>query len=206
MDLKHVNVYPTFNDEAPLRRTISLLSSVSLSCLSEVGDYTVTLPRRIIEEARRRNIDIEELILDAVLMILSDDPEAVIEARLEAAERYLNEARDYVNRGDAVQASEKMYKVVEECIKALAQAYNIEEYVKASEEGRWWVSLIGKAARRLAGILNEPRVEFTWSVAYDLHVWGFHEAKYTINDVKGDLNHVQWLLEFTRSAILRKNK
>jgi PaREP1/PaREP8 domain containing family protein len=139
-------------------------------------------------------------------MILSDDPEAVIEARLEAAERYLNEARDYVNRGDAVQASEKMYKVVEECIKALAQAYNIEEYVKASEEGRWWVSLIGKAARRLAGILNEPRVEFTWSVAYDLHVWGFHEAKYTINDVKGDLNHVQWLLEFTRSAILRKNK
>jgi len=99
-----------------------------------------------------------------------------------------------------------MYKVVEECIKALAQAYNIEEYVKASEEGRWWVSLIGKAARRLAGILNEPRVEFTWSVAYDLHVWGFHEAKYTINDVKGDLNHVQWLLEFTRSAILRKNK
>ncbi|MFP3073617.1 MAG: PaREP1 family protein [Caldivirga sp.] len=171
-----------------------------------MGDYTVTLPRRIIEEARRRNIDIEELILDAVLMILSDDPEAVIEARLEAAERYLNEARDYVNRGDAVQASEKMYKVVEECIKALAQAYNIEEYVKASEEGRWWVSLIGKAARRLAGILNEPRVEFTWSVAYDLHVWGFHEAKYTINDVKGDLNHVQWLLEFTRSAILRKNK
>ncbi|MFP3483618.1 MAG: PaREP1 family protein, partial [Caldivirga sp.] len=132
-----------------------------------MGDYTVTLPRRIIEEARRRNIDIEELILDAVLMILSDDPEAVIEARLEAAERYLNEARDYVNRGDAVQASEKMYKVVEECIKALAQAYNIEEYVKASEEGRWWVSLIGKAARRLAGILNEPRVEFTWSVAYD---------------------------------------
>jgi len=206
MDLKHVNVYPTFSDEAPLRRTISLLSSVQLSCLSEVGEYTVTLPKRIIEEARRRNIDIEELILDAVLMILSDDPEAVIEARLEAAERYLNEARDYVNRGDAVQASEKMYKVVEECIKALAQAYNIEEYVKASEEGRWWVSLIGKAARRLAGILNEPRVEFTWSVAYDLHVWGFHEAKYTINDVKGDLNHVQWLLEFTRSAILRKNK
>jgi PaREP1/PaREP8 domain containing family protein len=82
-----------------------------------------------------------------------------------------------------------MYKVVEECIKALAQAYNIEEYVKASEEGRWWVSLIGKAARRLAGILNEPRVEFAWSVAYDLHVWGLHEAKYTINDVRGDLNH-----------------
>jgi hypothetical protein len=171
-----------------------------------VGEYTVTLPRRIIEEARRRNIDIEELILDAVSMILSDDPEAVIEARLEAAERYLNEARDYVNKGDAVQASEKMYKVVEECIKALAQAYNIEEYVKASEEGRWWVSLIGKAARRLAGILNEPRVEFTWSVAYDLHVWGFHEAKYTINDVKGDLNHVQWLLEFTRSVTLHKSK
>ena len=174
--------------------------------MSEVGEYTVTLPRRIIEEARRRNIDIEELILDAVSIILSDNPEAVIEARLEAAERYLNEAKDYVNKGDAVQASEKMYKVVEECIKALAQAYNIEEYVKASGEGKWWVSLIGKAARRLAGILNEPRVEFTWSVAYDLHVWGFHEAKYTINDVKGDLNHVQWLLEFTRSVTLHKSK
>jgi hypothetical protein len=68
-----------------------------------VGEYTVTLPRRIIEEARRRNIDIEELILlDAVSIILSDNPEAVIEARLEAAERYLNEAKDYVNKGDAV--------------------------------------------------------------------------------------------------------
>ncbi|WP_066793078.1 PaREP1 family protein [Caldivirga sp. MU80] len=171
-----------------------------------MGEYTVTLPKRIIEEARRRNIDIEELILDAVSMILSDDPEAVIEARLEAAERYLNEARDYVNNSGAVQASEKMYKVVEECIKALAQAYNIEEYVKVSGEGRWWVSLIGKAARRLAGILNEPRVEFAWSVAYDLHVWGLHEAKYTINDVKGDLNHAQWLLEFTRSVTLRKSE
>jgi hypothetical protein len=60
------------------------------------------------------------------------------------------EAKEYVERGDAVQASEKMYKVVEECIKALAQQYNTPEHQAAVKEGRGWTQLLGKAARGLS--------------------------------------------------------
>jgi len=72
---------------------------------------------------------------------------------------------------------------VEECIKALAELYDTPEHREAAREGRWWAQLLGKAARRLARELNEPRIEYAWAVAYDVHVWGFHEAKYTVEDV-----------------------
>ena len=42
------------------------------------------------------------------------------------AEKFLNEDVDLVNK-DPVQASEKLYKVVEEVIKALAVALNLGE-------------------------------------------------------------------------------
>lgn len=93
-----------------------------------------------------------------------------------------------------------MCKAVEECIKTLARLHNLPEYEKAVKEGRWWTQLLGKAARRLARKLNEPRIEFTWSIAYDIHVWGFHEAKYSIEDIEGDLKHAEWLLNYTKQA------
>jgi hypothetical protein len=90
------------------------------------------------------------------------------------AEKYFAEAKEYVGKGDSVQASEKMYKVVEECIKALAQHYNMLEHEVAVKEGRWWTQLLGKAARGLSRTLNEPRITDVWARAYDIHVWGFH--------------------------------
>jgi len=79
-----------------------------------------------------------EIIFNALIEKLSLDPEKIIKARLKLAEKYFREAQDYLGRGDSVQASEKMYKVVEECIKALAQLYNLPEYKKAIKESRWW--------------------------------------------------------------------
>ena len=166
----------------------------------------VYVPRRVADEARRRGLDLEELMLKTLSEALNLDPGVVVEARLELAERYLEEARQRLKEGDAVQAGEKMYRVVEECVKALSQLYDLPEYRRAAEEGRWWTRLLGKAARRLARMLNEPRIEFVWGMAYDIHVWGFHEAKYSVEDVSSDLEHVEWLLRYTREAIERRSK
>jgi hypothetical protein len=130
------------------------------------------------------------------------DPRVALEARVELAEKYLAEAEEHLAKGDAVQASEKLYEAVEECIKALAQRYDTPEHREAVKEGRWWAQLLGKAARRLARELSEPRIEYAWAVAYDVHVWGFHEAKYTVEDVKGDIEHVEWLLNYVKQKVL----
>jgi plasmid stabilization system protein ParE len=143
-------------------------------------------------------------LVDLVISALGEevDPRVALEARVELAERYLAEAKEYLAKGDAVQASEKLYKVVEECIKALAQHYDTPEHREAAREGRWWAQLLGKAARRLARELNEPRITDAWSRAYDVHVWGFHEAKYTVEDVKEDVGYVEWLLNYVKQRVL----
>jgi hypothetical protein len=142
--------------------------------------------------------------VDLVISALGEevDPRVALEARVELAEKYLAEAKEYLAKGDAVQASEKLYKVVEECIKALAQRYDTPEHREAAREGRWWAQLLGKAARRLARELNEPRITDAWSRAYDVHVWGFHEAKYTVEDVKEDVGYVEWLLNYVKQRVL----
>jgi hypothetical protein len=159
----------------------------------------VHIPERIVEEIERRGLS----VVYPPAFSRGLDPGIAAGARVELAEKYLAEAEEHLARGDAVQASEKLYKVVEECIKALAELYDTPEHREAAREGRWLAQLLGKAARRLARELNEPRIEYAWAVAYDVHVWGFHEAKYTIEDVKGDLEHASWLLNYTKQAAER---
>lgn len=141
--------------------------------------------------------------MDPPAFSLGLDPGIAAEARIELAGKYLAEAEEHLARGDAVQASEKLYEAVEECIKALAELYDTPEHREAAREGRWWAQLLGKAARRLARELNEPKIEYAWAVAYDVHVWGFHEAKYTVEDVRDDLEHTSWLLNYTKQTAAR---
>ncbi len=97
--------------------------------------------------------------------------------------RLLSEADTYLAKGDPVQASEKLYKVAEEAIKTLSKAFNLEEAWKAEEKGRWTITLLEKAVRRLAEKLGID-VQLAWDAAMHLHVWSFHEAKLEIEDVK----------------------
>jgi hypothetical protein len=159
----------------------------------------IYIPEKLAKELERRGLSVVDIVASA----LDLDPETVIEARLELAEKYLREFEDYVEKGDAVQASEKLYKAVEECVKALAQRYTTPEHQAALKEGRW-TQLLGKAARRLSKMLREPRIEYTWAVAYDVHVWGFHEAKYDVEDLKDDVEHAKWLLSFTKQVMASK--
>ena len=143
------------------------------------------------------------LVIKAILKELRLNPDEKAEIRLELAEKNLEEAKDYIKKNDPVQASEKLYKAVEECVKILSQLHELPQYEKARTEGRWWTQLLGKSARKLSKILKEPRVEQTWAIAYEIHIWGFHEAKYSVEDIEDDVKHVEWFVEYTKKTIQR---
>jgi hypothetical protein len=164
-----------------------------------VIDASVYVPERLIKEIERRGFNLMDLIISTLGKNI--DFKIVVEARIELAEKYFAEAKECVAKGDPVQASEKMYKVVEECIKALAQHYSMPEHEVAVKEGRWWTQLLGKAARGLSRTLNEPRITDVWARAYDIHLWGFHESKYTIEDIKEDIKHIDWLLNYVKQKV-----
>jgi plasmid stabilization system protein ParE len=133
----------------------------------------------------------------------SVDPSLTSEARVVLAERYLGEAREYIDKRDAVQASEKLYRAVEECVRVLAETLDTPEAQEARKNGRWFTWLLGKAARSVADRLGRPEIVETWALAYDIHVWGFHEAKYSIGRVMVGLKYVEQLLNLTRRVLGR---
>ena len=137
------------------------------------------LPEEVINEARRRGIDVVDLVINAISRY---DPMAGIKVRVELAKRYLEKSKEYLKRNDAAQASEKAYKAVEECIKALAEKYNTPEYNEAAREGRWYTHLLQRASNTLASTLGDW-VAVGWASAYALHVWGFHEVKLSVSDM-----------------------
>ena len=63
--------------------------------------------------------------------------------------------------------------------------------------------LLGEAARSVADRLGESVVLETWAVAYDIHVWGFHEAKNGVDRVVVGLRYVERLLNLTRRVLGR---
>lgn len=84
-----------------------------------------------------------------------------------------------------------MYKAVEEAIKALAIAKGLDEAREAlSRGGRWTVSLLDKAARRLGDTTWRA-----WDAAYFLHVNGFHEVRIDIDEVRARVPIIQSLID-----------
>lgn len=64
----------------------------------------VELPEEILKIIKERGIDVVDLVLS---VISRTDPTEGIRLRLELARRYMTEAREYMNKGDSIQASEK---------------------------------------------------------------------------------------------------
>jgi len=151
---------------------------------------SITVPKKVAERAKELGVDLEALAIEAILRELKLDPSEEAEIHLELARRYLEEAKAYMRRGDAAQASEKLHKAAEESIKALAKRLNTPEVSKAREHGRWYTWLLDKAARRIAKELGERRVKSAWDAAYSLHVWGFHEMKLTVEEVELDYSFI----------------
>ncbi len=159
----------------------------------------IYLPKKLVDALEASGLD----IIDVIIYALSDklDPHETAEARIELAERYLAEAREYINKGDAVQASEKLYKVTEECIKALAEILKLPEAGEARRSGRWFTWLLGSASVSIAEKLGKPEVAEAWALAYDAHVWGFHEMKYSIDKVAWRLKYIETLLVIAENVI-----
>lgn len=96
----------------------------------------IYLSKRLVDALEAGGLDIIDVIINA----LSDklDPHETAEARIELAERYLAEAKEYISKGDAVWASEKLYKATKESIKALAEVHKLPETNEARRSGRWF--------------------------------------------------------------------
>jgi len=160
---------------------------------------SVPLPKRLVDALEANGLS----VIDAILAALGDklDPGVVAEARIELAEKFLDEAREYIAKGDAIQASEKLYKVAEECVKALAEVLRVPEAEEAWKSRRWCTWLLGSTARSIANKLSKPEVVETWALAHEVHVWGFHEAKYTVDKVSWGLKYFEKLLDIAKSVI-----
>lgn len=156
------------------------------------------IPEKLVEEARRRGIDVEEIVL--VLRLLAEtlgtDPPTLVETRLEIAEKFLEEGRNLIEK-DPVQASEKLYKAAEEIVKALAVHFNLENILsRVRERGRWTAVELEKAVLAISKRLGEWFFN-AWDHAWNLHVWGFHEAKFDSEDVRERLPYVEKLVRET---------
>jgi hypothetical protein len=120
-------------------------------------------------------------------------------SRVEFIKYLFIEAERYLTMGDAVQSSEKLYKAAEECIKALSMRFSLPEVKDAEEKGRWTVTLLEKAVRKLSDKIGMD-VQLGWDAANHLHVWGFHEAKLEPEDVEARIPLIRRLIELTVKA------
>ena len=155
---------------------------------------SIELPKAIVEELVRRGLD-ETFIVDILSRELKLDPNNLSKAHEELALRMYNEGIENLNRNDVVQASEKLYKAIEEAIKALAIRRGLPEAFEAIEKGRWSVALLDSAARRLGDAVFRA-----WDAAYFLHVNGFHEARVGIDAIKDRLPVIKTVIDYLTSS------
>jgi len=123
-----------------------------------------------------------------------------LNTRVEELKKRFKEALEYANKGDAVQASEKLYKVAENAIKILSEYNKLPEYEIAKKEGTWWTKLLDKAARKLRDIYGEELLD-AWTTAYKLHQMGFHEEQLTIEDVLKEAYKIEDLIKIVEKEV-----
>jgi len=152
------------------------------------------------KKLKERGIDTIDVLLDA---LSKEDPNESAKERINLVEKLMKECKDYLNRGDPVQASEKAYKIAEEIVKALAERLRTQEYEEFLKEGRWYTYLLSKASKTLALKLGDWVID-GWNSAYDLHVWGFHERKLNIDYVKIGIKKIEKMFEEAYKIIHEK--
>ena len=95
----------------------------------------------------------------------------IINERIRLIEALFSEALKFIEMGDSIESSEKLYKAAEECIKSLAEKLSLEDAKTAEERGRWTVTLLEKAVGKLTDKFGID-IENGWDAANYLHVWG----------------------------------
>lgn len=120
--------------------------------------------------------------------------EGLVVTPVEEVKRFLKEGEALLEKGELVQACEKIYKAAEDAVKLLAKEYAPEVYDEAEHNGRWFASLLRKAVRSLETRLGED-VSHGWAEAWILHVEGFHEKRLGKEDITWGLKHVKKLIK-----------
>ena len=171
------------------------------------GCVEIPIPRRLYEKLREMRVDVESKVVDALLGELDLNPGE--EIHVDLARQFLEKGRKLADR-DPVQASEKLYKAAEEAVKALILKHGIGEVVeRVRERGRWRAEDFFEAISRFRRIYGDD-VKRWWSIAWELHAWGLHEAKATPSYVRERIVDVENLVklavggESTREATSRR--
>jgi len=167
-----------------------------------IDEYVIKLPKALAKHLE--GLDVESIVTELLLQKLSLNPDEEAEVHAENSKRFLEEGVSLVDK-EPVQASEKLYKAAEECVKALALHLNLSDIVKkAKERGRWTATELEKSVLKISEKLGEWFRQ-AWDTAWTLHVWGFHEAKFDSEDVKTRLLSIEKMVEEARK-ILRRNE
>ncbi|BDR92091.1 PaREP1 family protein [Vulcanisaeta souniana] len=170
-----------------------------------MSTVVVDVPRTLYEEAVRRGLNVEELLITTLIKVLNLDPEVAVRARLELAVKYLNEGRDLIDK-DPVQASEELYKAAEEVVKALAMHYDLRDVLARVEgRGRWTVTDLARAVASIADRLGKW-FEGAWDAANYLHVWGFHEAKLDSELVRRRLPDIERMVQEAQKVVINEGR
>ena len=160
----------------------------------------IVIPEKIAKKAKESGLDIEALVLELLVERLSLDPKEEIMLHLELSKRYLEEGEKLIDI-DAVQACEKLYKAVEEAVKAFAKHLDMKEILaKVKERGRWTVTDLEKVVRASAKRIDRD-VLIGWGEANYLHVWGFHEAKLDADAVRTRLPYIKRIIEILEKVV-----
>ncbi len=148
----------------------------------------------LINEAKRRGIDIIDLITKALNLDLHEQSRV----RLEIAEKFLGEGVNLIDK-DPVQASEELYKAAGEAVKALATALGLDE-ARALEQGRWTTQPLFDAVDHAADKLGKREIRW-WRSAWVLHVEGFHEARLRPDQIRRDVPDIEALVNLARNIL-----
>jgi len=119
---------------------------------------------------------------------------------IEDIKGFLEEGKGYIDLGNPIQASEKLYKAAEEAIKALSKAHADGVWKEATEKGRWTSPLLFKAVVDLARSLQNEEIRRYWNAAWTLHVEGFHEARLEIDYVKEEAKDIEELMKLAEAG------
>ncbi|MHA1595940.1 MAG: PaREP1 family protein [Candidatus Baldrarchaeia archaeon] len=123
-----------------------------------------------------------------------------LSSKIEELKKRFREALQFIDKKDAVQAAEKLYKVAENAIKILSEIKKLAEYNIAKKEGTWWTKLLDRAARKLRDIYGEEILN-AWTTAYRFHQMGFHEEQLTIEEILKDAYKIEDLIKIVESEI-----
>ena len=164
-------------------------------------EYVIKLPKALIKHLE--GLDVESTVIEHLIQRLSLNPDEEADIHAEISKKFLEEGRDLIDK-EPIQASEKLYKAAEECVKALALHLNLSDIIKkAKERGRWTATELEKSVLKISEELGEWFRQ-AWDTAWTLHVWGFHEAKFDSEDVKRRLPSIEKMVEEAKKILEKK--